>query len=99
QLHGLHSFPTRRSSDLFEKDEWLPDERKDQSDERTVPLPSSPASGGARLLLSAETGSRACCLRPPGTKPPDRLPSERSDTSSARSEEHTSELQSLAYLV
>src|SRR5687767_15557140 len=64
----LHSFPTRRSSDL-------------------LATPPSPSWATIRPSSSAS----------PSTRPSPMLPA--ASACSARSEEHTSELQSLAYLV
>src|SRR5687767_15588930 len=77
----LHSFPTRRSSDL-DRHEAHPDDR----------FASSTARSAVRVQLPGPERS-ACAFRhgPDGRRGAPRDP--------VRSEEHTSELQSLAYLV
>src|SRR5205823_15005299 len=72
----LHSFPTRRSSDLLRP--LIPRHR--------------PAAGRARVV--AQCAGRA---HPRRDRP--RLDARDHPSLRARSEEHTSELQSLAYLV
>src|SRR5205823_12317067 len=84
----LHSFPTRRSSDLR-----VP----------SLPLTSCLANGGFFVSLRASLTpdlDRSRPASPPGMRAPSssRGPA-RVHASSSRSEEHTSELQSLAYLV
>src|SRR5205823_13734279 len=89
----LHSFPTRRSSDLGRGggDDLLPRARPDRPE---------PGSGAARR--GVERG-HASVLRafPARRRPPPTSSGPRSARAreSPRSEEHTSELQSLAYLV
>src|SRR5947199_5914084 len=80
----LHSFPTRRSSDLASR-------RKT----RRGPVPSLPGGGRANRELRWPRGPRRSRLRI------DAQPESRSRSASgcARSEEHTSELQSLRQLV
>src|SRR5205823_12402587 len=83
----LHSFPTRRSSDLVFTTEPLPKDSPLWTLENVIVTPhhsgSSPRAGERTLALFAENLRRykAEVLR------------------EQRSEEHTSELQSLAYLV
>src|SRR5687767_15676466 len=76
----LHSFPTRRSSDL----------RQRAAEAR--PRDSRESSRRARARTTSQR------RRPGGTSTPERLDGAKS-ASAFRSEEHTSELQSLAYLV
>src|SRR5205823_9609031 len=81
----LPSFPTRRSSDLAESGPAAVRRR----DEARVP--------GRRLVEYGDPGPRCPGLRGPGSPYTTNLrPGTRA---SSRSEEHTSELQSLAYLV
>src|SRR5205823_12639156 len=86
----LHSFPTRRSSDLSSRGGIASDGEHTRSDAATVPEPGGApqrrhgragAPGGVRRAGRAGAGALA----------------DLGDR--ARSEEHTSELQSLAYLV
>src|SRR5437764_15448693 len=74
---ALHSFPTRRSSDL----------------KPIVPAESTPWPPNSQTLLDAST-KLAAPQRPPGMLQGELLP-----VQVARSEEHTSELQSPMYLV
>src|SRR5687767_15321122 len=78
--HYLHSFPTRRSSDLAKT--WKPACRKRLVSEKPNPL-SAPEIKTVSVIFSPLTDDS--CHFPPCVK--------------TRSEEHTSELQSLAYLV
>src|SRR5205823_14640419 len=80
--HTLHSFPTRRSSDL------------------PTPNHGSRAGSpvrGSRSRPGADRGSRVAGRIPGRHKPHDQP--RPAVVRGARSEEHTSELQSLAYLV
>src|SRR5205814_7955327 len=80
-LRSLHSFPTRRSSDLFDSAAFR------GIAARYGRAPAGPSNRwGARAGLPS--GSRSSCRR----KTPDTM-------SAIRSEEHTSELQSLRHLV
>src|SRR5439155_25235683 len=68
---NLHSFPTRRSSDLI-------------IEVRQVPRPQAPEERGVVLVIAAGTAD---------------LPIAEEAAVTARSEEHTSELQSRGHLV
>src|SRR5437762_3873943 len=76
----LHSFPTRRSSDLGEL------------------LPPDRGSGGRRPHLAPRRLRQSIRLVPGSRRKPKRPPLGL-DPGAARSEEHTSELQSPMYLV
>src|SRR5205823_14830807 len=82
----LHSFPTRRSSDL----EWLDGEASRRRPAAKPKRRVEPTCCQPLLRRDSRTPRRSCRPR--------RCPSARRPRSS-RSEEHTSELQSLAYLV
>src|SRR5205823_12394995 len=90
-----HSFPTRRSSDLATLDAEGAGERRDFGRTAIAHLQHGLAVLGHAQLLhgrvpAAEVGRRVDLLR--GVPGDDQR-------ASPRSEEHTSELQSLAYLV
>src|SRR5205823_14021528 len=94
-LRSLHSFPTRRSSDLFMGARlYLP-----WHDPRAL----VPDTKGRQICPSWTTrwrsspDQRAASDAPPPSSSPSTAP--RSWSTTSRSEEHTSELQSLAYLV
>src|SRR5205823_7480031 len=96
---ALHSFPTRRSSDLAKSSDVLDESLKDE--EAPVLRPCGPR----RCDRTRLTGRR----RPPGLAPvtkyelagPEEILTGHAMVGvvGIRSEEHTSELQSLAYLV
>src|SRR5205823_13700087 len=96
-LHPLHSFPTRRSSDLNDK---LVEENR-----RLTTLPPSPDRGPAARELAAVRDDLAKARAEnerlkQSTVPATELGAlQQRVTRAERSEEHTSELQSLAYLV
>src|SRR5262249_60773397 len=79
----LHSFPTRRSSDLFAS----------RPDRRAARIP------GRRSPFLPERTIRRQRRAPRAWRAGSTLPRRRSRASRARSEEHTSELQSLTNLV
>src|SRR5205823_13029283 len=93
-LRSLHSFPTRRSSDLRPPDgrarapatRCLPAAR---SGRRPAPAAAPPSAAAAGAPVSRARGSCRLSDRQLGEQARGLL----------RSEEHTSELQSLAYLV
>src|SRR5205823_7674243 len=89
----LHSFPTRRSSDLAFTTAGRPAitrRRSGPGHRRRRPSERAAGRGGRRRLAWPEA--------PPITAPRSlRVPG--ADAAFRRSEEHTSELQSLAYLV
>src|SRR3989441_9167881 len=60
---------------------------------RSLPEPATDCT--TDLLIAINTSAAACCT----ITPPDSFPMSRRWRSGRRSEEHTSELQSLAYLV
>src|SRR5205823_15127644 len=97
QLSVLHSFPTRRSSDLCSECEPVPGRVTRQFSDAPVGPRQCGAQEGVNLgaplmpfMLERERGECEVGLRVP---PSVALKHER------RSEEHTSELQSLAYTV
>src|SRR5205823_11143496 len=89
----LHSFPTRRSSDLGVEP---PDQRQELRFARLLRQPvvegAHAAAGDHFHLASDVTLARQIVAD-------EHDGQSRRDTAVARSEEHTSELQSLAYLV
>src|SRR5205823_15073204 len=93
---SLHSFPTRRSSDLISLTCF----------ERTL-SPSAPFTIGTSSEFSHARHGCVCCAMPDSNPEPWPIPGAAKCSSAkalslrerARSEEHTSELQSLAYLV
>src|SRR5205823_9867860 len=89
----LHSFPTRRSSDLTEASataalQALPAGHRDHVDPLNKAWRTVPETSGASIALALETALQA-----------KQLEAMSSVDVVVRSEEHTSELQSLAYLV
>src|SRR5205823_8453683 len=86
-IRHLHSFPTRRSSDLT----TLPSGRM------LTPSGSSPIFTVVTMAPDSRSTTLACAASSLATYI--RLPSRLIANCSGRSEEHTSELQSLAYLV
>src|SRR5205823_14680406 len=84
----LHSFPTRRSSDLHRREH----RRLLRGTLRRDVRPCEPL----RPRCASSGRQRPDALRTSGTWSPRRAPADRGQP---RSEEHTSELQSLAYLV
>src|SRR5205823_9231296 len=81
----LHSFPTRRSSDL------------DARPARRLPLVREPELHGRARAADGEVAADR--LHAPSVSLVRDLGRDRRDRRRLRSEEHTSELQSLAYLV
>src|SRR5205823_12686817 len=91
--HTLRPFPTRRSSDLYASTPSLPVIQK--------PKAMWPRGARERKRKSSDSETRerrASELRSAPVARRDTLPRDRAYIQS-RSEEHTSELQSLAYLV
>src|SRR5205823_12150949 len=86
---ALHSFPTRRSSDL------RPSRRRRAAGGSPSPVPHH--STRRRSSSRSPLGWRRACS--PASACPRLAPSIPCSTRRVRSEEHTSELQSLAYLV
>src|SRR5205823_8025923 len=85
----LHSFPTRRSSDLCDRravSRTAPHAHRASVSARSCRLEPPRADGAVRGRANRHDRHAACC--------PSAALGAR-----ARSEEHTSELQSLAYLV
>src|SRR5205823_11518567 len=92
----LHSFPTRRSSDLL----FAPvDVAQDSATELSpgIALRLAGAAGGPGLLNRSLKS--VCTAASPSRLTPKISSTVRSSEPCVRSEEHTSELQSLAYLV
>src|SRR5205823_10936590 len=95
-FRSLNSFPTRRSSDLASQ--WR---GASASGDR---LPTRNARSPRRTMRAFSSTTRGCASAPLTVTAP-ILPSNRVSAAAggaaatARSEEHTSELQSLAYLV
>src|SRR5205823_8845354 len=90
---ALHSFPTRRSSDLANFAEEL-GKRSHQVAAAVHKTASGVHSQRATMPLIAQPENHS-----DENTDDDGFPSVETDVDSARSEEHTSELQSLAYLV
>src|SRR5205823_14674455 len=88
----LHSFPTRRSSDLANRGYGMPvlqlSTTGRKSGKRRTTMLTSPVQDGDRMVLVASNGG--------DDRHTNWYLNLRDDP---RSEEHTSELQSLAYLV
>src|SRR5205823_14472368 len=85
----LHSFPTRRSSDLL------------VANSETLNSPSTVTAGGDSTVSipDAVASVQAACASMPSTCGVNALSTKVAALYPTRSEEHTSELQSLAYLV
>src|SRR5205823_13224514 len=94
-----HSFPTRRSSDLSPADVVAGDTQQpncyDLALSCEVPLGATPRGEGPGREVRASSRAAGKTQRRPGGRRGASVFLRRSD----RSEEHTSELQSLAYLV
>src|SRR5205823_13615566 len=94
---ALHSFPTRRSSDL--RSLWRDDTHP--SSARAANSASQPFEGSRHPMTGEERGGQ-CRRERESEDDPDRrveLDTKVLEPVLRRSEEHTSELQSLAYLV
>src|SRR5205823_14587799 len=95
-LRDLHSFPTRRSSDLRRNGDKISTSvwrSRQNTSPRTVCLRICQRGTGSKPAILAIT----LICRP--KRPPECSVVRSCSRKGARSEEHTSELQSLAYLV
>src|SRR5205814_7458222 len=92
-VHALHSFPTRRSSDLCWRSACC---SRSMSRRAARKRRRVACRGEGDLLAVAPRGAGTASLRP---VPRRRLAAGRAANATERSEEHTSELQSLRHLV
>src|SRR5690606_39471615 len=88
-LRDLHSFPTRRSSDLLPSSQ-----ARTRSNAPCIALTNTTPKPKNRTLAM-----RASCSSGRSRRRPNGMPRTGKTTSTARSEEHTSELQSRENLV
>src|SRR5205823_14136076 len=96
-LRPLHSFPTRRSSDLLRGIRVEPEEAESGGSERAAEHGELPGARHERdLQVFGDLGVAGGVREHPEGAARDH---DGADREAVRSEEHTSELQSLAYLV